>query len=458
MPTAMFRLLLYLSFLLLFARRATCMKADKVDKKASKKAKRLGDQPLLPRMRRCSIADLHDAHMQNGTWVSTPNEPARYRLYRDLQRNPLVKGWAFGMRRFWGMCDEGFPDHFSREEAQSRWQPSSCKLHRFDAPKLCEHLVPSNVHDNPEILFVGDSYTGQLFISFISLMKGSIYRNEGDAPRTLPTMAWIRVGGERESHFPISELQADALACVDETTRGKKQRPPLRVSFIRNEFILPEMKTAKSNYRHGYAWLPRVKKNTILVIQVTAWLGSDARSLNERVGSIAAAVRGPMKNYTHQTFIMSPSRGHVNCKATTGYGVVVPPKGPNASQLTKTQLMHEAGMEITRKHGLTYVDMTTPLNNRSDGHMPSDCGHWCLPGPYDLGADLLFHALLSSRMLKSNSAQRRGASQKQMSPIEDLRNSDGYGVTVQGKFSVDPLASHLTEKLKQASSGAISTA
>jgi len=34
------------------------------------------------------------------------------------------------------------------------------------------------------------------------------------------------------------------------------------------------------------------------------------------------------------------------------------------------------------------------LKTRADGHMPHDCGHWCLPGPYDIGAKILFNAIV----------------------------------------------------------------
>ena len=400
----------------------------------------------------CSLADLSAS---NGTWVPT-EQPARYRLYRDLQRNPLVKGWAFGMRRFWGMCDEGLPDNVSREEATSRWEPSDCKLFRFDPAKLCDHLVPQRIHDNPEILFIGDSYTGELFISFVSLMKGSIWRNEGDAPRTLPTGAWVKVGeptpgrvrpGSDTSFIPISELRADAIACVDETTRGKLQRPPLRISFRRNEFILPENKSSTSGYRHGYAWLPHVKRNTILVAQVTAWLGHDVRALNERIRVIAKEVQRQMRNPRQQVYFVSPSRGHHNCRSTTGYGVVIPPLGPNDTQIHVSQLMHAAGKVAVEENGFTYIDMTTPLHDRSDGHMPSDCGHWCLPGPYDVGADLLFHALLTRKKVGRLYGSQPG-SRRVRTPIEDLRNSEGRGITVDGKFTIKPLAEHIAKKIE----------
>ena len=46
------------------------------------------------------------------------------------------------------------------------------------------------------------------------------------------------------------------------------------------------------------------------------------------------------------------------------------------------------------RYGGNWLDISTMLKQRPDGHMPHDCGHWCLPGPYDIGAKILFNAML----------------------------------------------------------------
>ena len=47
-----------------------------------------------------------------------------------------------------------------------------------------------------------------------------------------------------------------------------------------------------------------------------------------------------------------------------------------------------------RQIGGTFIDITTMLSYRPDGHIEADCGHWCLPGPYDVAATLLHNAAL----------------------------------------------------------------
>jgi len=308
-----------------------------------------------------------------------------------------------------------------------------CVLRAFDASALCHHVMPPRPSEVPEILFVGDSYTGQLFISFVSMMRGSIHRNEGDVPRTLNTGAWASTGfdatGSR-TYIPITELRADALACIDESSHyAREQRPPLRIAFVRNELLSIDAVAPQSHHRHGYPWLDKIGKNTLLVLQVTAWLGSDTRSLESRLSQIRAQARRRMGGqiWRQQVLLVSPSMGHRHCRVVTAVGVVEPPKAPNASHLARAELMHRKGKELARRMGFTYLDITTPLQNRSDGHMPSDCGHWCLPGPYDVAAEILFNALLAGTP-KRNIGPRpwpRTRTLSGASALRDLRRDNG---------------------------------
>ena len=44
--------------------------------------------------------------------------------------------------------------------------------------------------------------------------------------------------------------------------------------------------------------------------------------------------------------------------------------------------------------GASFIDIATPLSHRPDGHMQKECSHWCLPGAYDIGPQLLLNALM----------------------------------------------------------------
>ena len=146
---------------------------------------------------------------RNGSWVPTPGSPHPYRLERNPQHNPLVKGWAYAGRRFWGSCDEGAPPSFTRRAVQQEWRPSTCDLREFSAEALCRRFTGRKQRQQPyTILFVGDSFTGQLFISFVAMMGGTIVSNTG-SPRTAPSGAIVF------GDIAIAELRADAIACVD---------------------------------------------------------------------------------------------------------------------------------------------------------------------------------------------------------------------------------------------------
>ena len=55
-------------------------------------------------------------------------------------------------------------------------------------------------------------------------------------------------------------------------------------------------------------------------------------------------------------------------------------------------MLNMIGKRASAAAGVTFLDVTTMLQSRTDGHMPHDCGHWCLPGPYDVTTQLLFNA------------------------------------------------------------------
>ena len=416
-----------------------------------------------------------------GRWVPTPEQAAPYRLHRDVQRNPLVKGWAYAGRRFWGACDEGLADNATREAVQQRWQPARCELQPFDAAALCQRLVLGKRSDwsharrpraDPplDILFVGDSFTGQLFISFVSLLRGSILRNEG-APRTAPSGAMVF------GDIPIAELRADAVACIDDAAAlrldfvddvpGKGQHAPLRVSFVRNEGLSLNTVEPTSGYRHQYPFTHRIGPRTLLVTQarpmnacashrtpsaacgraadrdarrpdswpaswtaqragprvglprqlareldcdmpsrrlrftaaasrqVLAWFHNDDKSFATKLQGLLDLARSRMgaPEWARSFVLFSASYAHFSCKTKVAGREVVPGKGPKPGQHDYA-LLNRIGENMTRTAGATFLDVTTMLERRPDGHMPHDCGHWCLPGPYDIGALLLFNALM----------------------------------------------------------------
>ena len=95
---------------------------------------------------------------REGAWVHDPTAKAPYRLGREFDSNPYVKGWKYAYRSFWGLCDAELPANVSRRSTQYHWQPSSCNLRRFSAPRFCSQFVRPGVQR--DIVMAGDSFTG----------------------------------------------------------------------------------------------------------------------------------------------------------------------------------------------------------------------------------------------------------------------------------------------------------
>ena len=58
------------------------------------------------------------------------------------------------------------------------------------------------------------------------------------------------------------------------------------------------------------------------------------------------------------------------------------------------EALDRIGERMARRVGASFIDIATPLSYRPDGHMRDECSHWCLPGAYDIGPQLLLNALM----------------------------------------------------------------
>ena len=324
-------------------------------------------------MQRCSYASYRD-----GSWQSNATATAPYRLTRDLQTNAFVKGWAYGKGRFWGTCDEGFPATYTRPAVKQSWVPKQCELRAFDRDAFCRRLTATG---RPlRLLFVGDSYTGQLFISLLALLGGAVVKNEGST-RTSASGAWAW------DEIPISELRADGLACINDRT------PPVHIQFTRNENIETNLKESTSRFAHRYPFTHQLGAETLLLTQATAWFHTDGAGWRRNLGSLLnESARKIGDGWQQRVVVFSASYGHFNCSVETGRGIIHPVKAPKPGQ-HDYPLLNSIGERMAAEAGVTWLDISTPLSERPDGHMPADCGHWCLPGPYDIAAQLLFNAL-----------------------------------------------------------------
>ena len=369
---------------------------------------------------------------REGAWVHDPNTQAPYRLQREFGSNPFVKGWKYAYRSFWGLCDATLPPNVSRRSTQYHWQPSTCNLRRFSAPRFCSQFVRPGV--KRDIVMAGDSFTGQLFISLLALLGGTFVREH------MPTGRTILHGGAYVHDMPTQEFHVNAVACVETAPLpGLRQwwanskggpsgvhpvrQPPLPISFFRNEFLISNEEEPKTAWRHEYPWLPSVKPSTILVLQVCGWFHANFKGFRHNMltafNESAKRIGGP--DWGKQIVVISSNIGHENCHTIKEWPLskAVNYTGePHRYGWNNIHMLNRMAEEMVRQIGGTFIDITTMLSYRPDGHIEADCGHWCLPGPYDVAATLLHNAALGllggplREVLRRPARQGRGRGSK----------------------------------------------
>ena len=368
------------------------------------------------------------AEYRNGSWVHEPHMSAPYRLERDPASNPLIKGWGLAYRSFWGLCDTALDDHAPRRSVQYAWRPHACELLPFSADDFCR---AARRHGH-ELLFVGDSLTGELYVSLLALLRGAV-THEAPMPQRMAS---------RDDHgdhdwlhgMPIQEFNVEGIACLQPASidslktwhqRGARGRhhpapAPLKLRFLRNELLATNTRETESKFRHENPWVSGIDaRKTLLVLQVTMWHVADrsleefARGFNRTVTEALARLLNPS-----QLVVFSSNVPACRDRADTvdaADAAADADDAPNAAdEPVRQAVSHPAGHkwgwdriaghnrfaeELVVAAGSTFLDISSMLALRADGHMPvsskgeTDCSHWCLPGAYDIGAQLLYNAL-----------------------------------------------------------------
>ena len=119
--------------------------------------------------------------------------------------------------------------------------------------------------------------------------------------------------------------------------------------------------------------------------------------------------------------VISSNIGHENCHTIKEWPLskAVNYTGePHRYGWNNIHMLNRMAEEMVRQIGGTFIDITTMLSYRPDGHIEADCGHWCLPGPYDVAATLLHNAALGllggplREVLRRPARQGRGRGSK----------------------------------------------
>ena len=362
--------------------------------------------------RRCTALEYND-----GAWHRDAEMQAPYRLTRDPATNNLVLGWVYSTHGYWGMCDDGLPADYTRQVVQLKWKPRRCSLLPVSASTFCKRFWRDLPHPGRistkapspmrELLIVGDSLTSQVYISLLALLRGRIVANTGDSQRTgSTTRAWAY------RDIPSDVLVSEGLVCLEhnmsqDVTQSKAAleresardaiaygRPPVKISFVRNEYLEVSMRKPVSHYNGMYPWSGRLTPKTILITQVTAWFYNSGEHLTQQLSSVFEAAKQNIgARWREQVIVLSASIGHRWCEIETRHGMVRPSDRPKPGQHNYT-LLNGVAANLAAEAGVTYIDVSTMLNLRADGHNAHDCGHWCLPGPYDITTQLIHNALL----------------------------------------------------------------
>ena len=343
--------------------------------------------------------------------------PSRYRLERG-NGNPFVRGWDYASSSslgFWGQCDIGAPANTVRRSVQYRWEPSGSKrmLADFSPEKFCSLTARRGL----DIMLVGDSLTGELFISLLALLDGTFTREHRPARSRS-----IERGDSFVQGKPTQEFRVDAEACAEasdpykfprasRTSRNGRWGPrstgpfgqqPLSLSFYRNEYLVTNAVEPSSAYRHEYPWVQNVTKRSLVLLQVSSWFRRAAVSVFEKNLHLAfAEIRNRIGHsaWAKQVVLFSSSMPSAeNCHNITDWPLS---KAVNFTGLrhhkygwNKVEALDRIGERMAMQVGASFIDLSTPLSHRPDGHMRKECSHWCLPGAYDIGPQLLLNALM----------------------------------------------------------------
>ncbi|KAL6134913.1 hypothetical protein ACLB2K_067141 [Fragaria x ananassa] len=326
---------------------------------------------------------LNKCDIYQGSWVYDDSYP----LYDSSLCNFIEK--AFNCQQ------NGRPD---KHYLKYRWQPSSCKLPRFDVEDLLERLR------NKRIMFIGDSLSLNQWQSLTCMVHAASPQSEYTIERTgsISSMKFL-------SHNASLMLQRNAfLVDIVEERRGWV----LKLNSIDHN----DQKAWKDSdvliFNSWYWWLHTGRKQPWDFIQDGDNLHEDMDRLVAYEKALKTWARWADKNVDPtktKVFYQSISPTHWN---STGWGN---PEGKNCSSETQPLIAppyprsrHPAELivekvlsNMSKPVGLLNVTALSRLRKDahpsmygSGGHHGMDCSHWCLAGVPDTWNNLLYAELI----------------------------------------------------------------
>jgi len=108
-----------------------------------------------------------------GSWVAVDTPPA-YQLPSAMIRDRAGIMIDNSSTHHYGRCAERHQKRHGTTPQQYEWRPANCALQPFEAERACDTLRAVG----KSFLLVGDSTTGQVFLSLVSLLGGRMGRNQ----------------------------------------------------------------------------------------------------------------------------------------------------------------------------------------------------------------------------------------------------------------------------------------
>ncbi|KAI8983606.1 hypothetical protein BDB01DRAFT_843288 [Pilobolus umbonatus] len=276
---------------------------------------------------------------------------------------------------YYGMCDRQFYKTHSvnetRESVKYVWRPSSddCPFEQDSIPvnDWCEHLNGRNM------LLVGD------------LVHYELHEVLLDTFRDDPTVCF----GE--------------LNCKDHTICNGPHTSRLR--YVRNDVLSTIRNFQNRDDGHPLAniieW-PFVTSSIlssyqVLLLSRTPFLGENDVMFTRRMIQTMRVIRHTSPDAL--VIYTSPSIGHPFCDDATG-----PLQHPLSDEEVKNlpygwsenKRRNAIAKAVVEAAGGIYLDTAAVLQWRPDGHIGGrDCLRYCIPGPYDIMAHLLYHTMLA---------------------------------------------------------------
>ncbi|EOD08791.1 hypothetical protein EMIHUDRAFT_241085 [Emiliania huxleyi CCMP1516] len=342
-----------------------------------------------------------------GAWVQT-EKPPLYRLTSSLLAVRAGVSISNRSTHHYGNCaDQHERRHGGRSSIPEReWRPTGCRLEQFERERACATLRSVG----RSLLIVGDSTTGQLFLS-ISMMLGAT------------------LGRNRDKKSVLNDVTASA--CND----------TVRISFVRRDLLLfamhqheiGQVRRCNPRFREliGTSLYPRRASIADAVVLSTGHhhpavqeqLGRSAdafftRSLNHTLQSIARlraargkppaslVVLGATLPVPHCTRYSQPIDLAEYLAADAGERRVR--YGNSWRRITR---LNWVASTLARAAGASYLAVDELSARRPDAAMAQaaaaaeptseaakrvpDCLHYCQPGPTDAWSNLLLNLLAS---------------------------------------------------------------